>query len=218
MSDLYFRVIFLLTLVLAGSSCSTASTESTFPNRAILEVQYAEEQAKAHDYEYQLSMVTEEYDSFKRVTNFESSTLRRNIVPESWQAKTDKSLPSSVSSVEYFLRATKTGGDEKEEFLNIQLVVLTRADSWLFFDRAFADGRSFGVTQIDQRINSVPTTYNRLSEIVGIDLSLSDLRRYSQKALLIKIEGKYSDQAVVLELPTIYVKAFADAIEGKPRP
>ena len=201
----------VLTLVAGGCAsgydyrAANGSFLDQYANK--LRVEDAASLAAARDYKYQRRAISKKYDSFKDVTSFEATIVSRNNSVYAYDAS------SNLESVRYFLRATKIGklpGPPE----SIQLYVAIGARDWVFLSQAFSDGRSFNVTQIDRNISSGSRV--SITEDVAVNLTLDDLRAYSEKPLLIKLEGRDPSRAVVLEVPETYIKAFSDVIEDKP--
>ena len=116
----------------------------------------------------------------------------------------------------YHIRAFDIGrsGAEVVDFTEIQIRVRqsTNAD-WPQYNSAFSEGQSYDLRPIDSEVSCINVSCLK-TELVGIDLTMPELRELSDRSILtFKIVGKRN--SMIIEIPQSYLRGFLAAVDER---
>lgn len=108
----------------------------------------------------------------------------------------------------YNLRGWRDSKTKK--FIGAQIYLSIPTTKWAFYNSAFSGGKSLDVTTIDKSVGSCSEYGCRLTEIVGINLSVAQLKQFSEEGFIGEVSGKRGALPVVIpkEYFTGFLKVF----------
>jgi len=120
-------------------------------------------------------------------------------------------VQNNIFGPTYFLRAWGSRGSSGSVNLtSCQLYVHATFDDWAFLDRAYSQGTSYDVTQIDSKVGSC-SSYGgcSVSEDIGVNLPIAECKeRGESSGFDVKVSG--SGGSLVVDVPASYFRVVID--------